>query len=157
MILTKTFLSNRKMIFPTMKTSKMVVVRLVPSRFRDAPKGLRVSLLEFRLSVAQRILNIHAAQKRAPARKAARELRDFNREHYLATIPVGCGRYTGKRDHDHINGFKKLSSSRKSHGYQCQICKCGRQIRQYCLCDPAQPLCVECYAEHRVQVALGMQ
>jgi hypothetical protein len=127
------------------------------STFRDVPKGQSVSLLEFRLSIAQRLLDIHAAQKRAPARKAARELRDLNGEHHLTTIPVGCGRYTGKRDRDHIDGFKKLNSSRKSHAYQCQLCKCGKQIRQYCLCNPAQPLCIECYAEHRVLVATDMQ
>ena len=121
--------------------------------FRDRPQQQVVSLLAFRLSVAQHILDVHAAQKRAPARKAARELRDLHGEHRLMTIPVGCGRYTGKRDRDHSDGFKKLSASRSAHKYQCQLCKCGKQIRTYCLCSPAHPVCIECYAEHRVQVA----
>ena len=121
--------------------------------FRDKHQEQVVSLLHFRLSVAQRILDIHAAQKRAPARKAARELRDLHGEHRLMTIPVGCGRYTGKRDRDHEDGFKKLSAARSAHKYQCQLCKCGKQIRTYCLYSPAHPVCIECYAEHRVQVA----
>jgi len=123
--------------------------------FRDTPQDRVVSLLAFRLSVAQRILDIHAAQKRAPIKKAFREQRALLGEHRLSTIPVGCGRYTGKRDRDHIDGFKKLHSSRKAHGYQSQLCQCGKQIRSYCLCNPVAPLCVECYAEHRVQVALA--
>lgn len=123
--------------------------------FRDKQQGQVVSLLGFRMSVAQHILDIHAAQKRAPARRAFREQRALLGEHRLLTIPVGCGRYTGKRDRDHIDGFKKLSSSRSAHKYQCQRCNCGKQIRNYCLCSPAQARCVECYAEHRVQVALA--
>jgi len=123
--------------------------------FRDRPQGRSVSLLDFRLSVAQHILDIHAAQKRAPARKAFREQRALLGEHRLLTIPVGCGRYTGKRDREHVDGFKKLSASRTAHKYQCQLCKCGKQIRTYCLCSPGQPVCIECYAEHRVQVALA--
>jgi hypothetical protein len=99
--------------------------------FRDKPQMQTVSLLAFRLSVAQRILDIHAAQKRAPIRKAFREQRALLGEHRLSTIPVGCGRYTGKRDRDHVDGFKKLSASRSAHKYQCQICKCGKQIRTY--------------------------
>ena len=122
--------------------------------FRDKPQQQNVSLFDFRLSVAQHILDVHAAQKRAPARKAARELRALHGEHRLMTIPVGCGRYTGKRDRDHDDGFKKLSASRSAHKYQCQLCSCGKQIRTYCLCSPAHPVCIECYAEHRVQVAL---
>lgn len=121
--------------------------------FRDKRQGQVVSLLDFRLSVAQHILDIHAAQRRAPARKAFRELRDLRGEHHLTTIPKGCGRYTGKRDREHIEGFKKLAASRSAHKYQCQRCRCGKQIRTYCMCSPAQPLCIECYAEHRVQVA----
>ena len=123
--------------------------------FRDKPQMQTVSLLAFRLSVAQRILDIHAAQKRAPIRKAFREQRALLGEHRLSTIPVGCGRYTGKRDRDHVDGFKKLSASRSAHKYQCQICKCGKQIRTYCMCSPADPVCIECYAEHRVEVALA--
>ena len=123
--------------------------------FRDKPQEQVVSLLDFRLSVAQRILDIHAAQKRAPARRAFREQRALLGEHRLLTIPVGCGRYTGKRDREHVDGFKKLSASRSAHKYQCQLCSCGKQIRSYCLCSPAHPVCIECYAEHRVQVALA--
>jgi hypothetical protein len=123
--------------------------------FRDKPQGQVVSLLAFRMSVAQQILDIHAAQMRAPARRAFREQRALLGEHHLSTIPVGCGRYTGKRDREHIDGFKKLSASRSAHKYQCQRCKCGKQIRTYCLCSPAHPLCIECYADHRVQVALA--
>ena len=51
--------------------------------FRDKPQQQNVSLFDFRLSVAQRILDVHAAQKRAPARKAARELRALHGEHHL--------------------------------------------------------------------------
>jgi hypothetical protein len=121
--------------------------------FRDQEEDDKSSLLQFRLNVAEHILTLHAAQERAPARKAFRELRILRGEHCLTKIPTGCGRYTGKRDRDHVDGFKKLSGSREGHKWQCQLCKCGRQIRSYCLCNPAQPLCVECYAEHRVEVA----
>jgi hypothetical protein len=129
--------------------------KMAAAFYRDKPQDRFVSLLAFRLSIAQAILDIHAAQKREPARKALREQRALLGEHRLLTIPVGCGRYTGKRDRDHIDGFKKLSSSRSSHKYQCQLCKCGKQIRTYCLCSPAQAVCIECYAEHRVDVALA--
>jgi len=121
--------------------------------FRNEQQADTKSLLQFRLSVAQHILTLHAAQSRANPRKASREVRDVLGEHCLTKIPVGCGRYTGKRDRDHVAGFKKLPGDRQGHKWQCQLCKCGKQIRTYCVCNPAQPLCVECYAQHHVALA----
>ena len=126
--------------------------KLAADHFRDVDDAEVVSLFAFRLSVAQHILTLHAAQARAPARKASRELRDLRGEHNLSKIPAGCGRYTGKRDREHVDGFRKLPASREGHKWQCQVCKCGKQIRTYCLCNPAQPLCIECYAQHHVEL-----
>lgn len=121
--------------------------------FRDENEEDSLSLFDFRLSVADHILSLHAAQQRAPARKASRELRDLRGEHCLTKMPAGCGRYTGKRDREHVDGFKKLPASREGHKWQCQLCSCGKQIRTYCLCNPARALCVECYAQHHVALA----
>lgn len=127
--------------------------KFAASYFRDANKEDPLSLFDFRLSVADHILSLHAAQERAPARKSSRELRDLRGEHCLTKMPAGCGRYTGKRDRDHVDGFKKLPVSRSGHKWQCQLCACGKQIRTYCLCNPARALCVECYAMHHVALA----
>lgn len=127
--------------------------KLAAAHFRDDDKDVSVSLFDFRLSVANHILSLHAAQTRPTARKAARELRDLRGEHCLTKMPAGCGRYTGKRDRDHVDGFKKLPASREGHKWQCQLCICGKQIRTFCLCNPARALCIECYAQHHVELA----
>ena len=73
-----------------------------------------------------------------------RKMRKRKLEHELARIPNG-------KKFNKSGGFTKCKDP-----YQVWTCLCRKaRVRTYCLCSPGQLLCVECYANHRVEVALS--
>ncbi len=111
---------------------------LAYSFFNKEPK---VPMLNFRKALARELLhNPYLPKKTKMTRKRDQSK---NMDHVLINIPA----------HKKFKGSKLVPSKTDYPKVNCH-CSAKMTVRTYCQCTPGHILCVECYADHRIDEVL---
>jgi hypothetical protein len=109
----------------------------LPANILGQSKGKKSSTqLNFEKKIASELLG----DNKENIDKQSRRKRPLEMEHRLLKVPDFCGKWNGR------------SWDRSVCQYLQQRCACKKKTRSYCACNKLVFYCVECFANHLVEV-----
>ena len=101
----------------------------------------KTSQIDFRKQLAFSLIYNDEIQQEVSPSKRRRKSTGCG-EHVLMTLPCGMK----------FSGSKLVTAQTEYPQRKCATCK-NVKCRTYCLCNPGEHLCKECYAVHRIVMA----
>ena len=122
--------------------------KLAHDYFKRNYNAEKMTNVQWRQRLIDDLLRLYPVPEVASPQKKQRTSTDLDLAlsgHTHVTKPLHAGDFVG-RGPGLIEGFRRCKKP-----YQQQACqgdRCGKPCRTYCACDPAVPLCAQCYALH---------